>query len=190
MSNHQNPSCSFGCEPSLFYSSICLYINNQIKWNSFGQFRPDYISGMCVAAFALLKNSCYFIINGLTNDKQVISQIENINNIGNMGGYISQRNKTTEEALRCLVENCHLRYLGPDDGTKAVWFFDHNEKDGSRWNLIMTDNIKQFIAGADFMSKLLDVNIWNYILGEPIGSEGVVFSWNLLTYDDENYWSL
>ena len=146
---------------------------------------------MCVAGLMLLRDSCYFVIvNGITGEKQVISKIEDINNIGDMGGYISERNKTTSEALECSMTddgelNCDFRILRPDDGTKAVWIFDHNETDSSRWNLIISDNLKEFVAGFDFICKLFGVDMWNYILGRPIESEGGVANWSLLTEPDE-----
>lgn len=168
----------------MFYSSITLFINDQIRWNETNHFKADYVSGLCVAGFMLLKDSCNFVIDG----KQIISKIEDINKLSNMGGFISERNKTTEEALECSMAdegiNCDFRVLQPDDGTTAAWIFDHNEIDGSRWNLIMMDNPKEFIYGFNFMCNLLGAKMWNYILGQPLESEGGVANWKLLNESD------
>ena len=154
----------------MFYSSITLFINNQVILNEIGHFEADYVSGMCVAGFALLKDSCKFVID----EKQIISNIDDINKLSDMGGLISERNKTTSEALE---EDCNFRVLKPDDGTTAAWIFDHNEIDGPRWNLIMMDNPTEFITGFNFICNLLGANMWNYILGQPIVSEGAVSDW-------------
>lgn len=64
----------------------------------------------------------------------------------------------------------------------TAWIFDHNEIDGPRWNLIMMDNPREFIAGFNFICNLFNVNMWNnYILGQPIESEGGVGNWDFLT---------
>lgn len=157
----------------MIYSSVAFYIDNQIQWSEIDQFTPDYVSGMCVAGFMFLKDSCKFVIDG----KQIISKIEDIDRISDRGGFISERNKTTEEALECSMENCDFRILKPDDGTTAAWIFDHNEIDGPRWNLIMMDKPKEFISGFNFICNLLGANMWNYILGQPLESEGGVGNW-------------
>lgn len=174
------------------YSSLILYVNGQILLNTIGNFTPDYISGICVAGFMLLKNYNFNVVaNNIT-----VSQLEDIDKLSNSGRYISEKNRTTREALKCSTGDdddlncptasddkviCDFRVLKPDDGTIAIWTFDHNEGDSTRWNLIMTDNIKQFMVGLNFICELLSVNVWDYILGPPIESEGGVSDWKILT---------
>ena len=154
------------------YSSIEIFIDNQSIL--LHDLSPDHISGICVSGFAQLSDF-YAIVDNL-----IIHKLGDINKLSKSGPYISSRNKTTDEALECSREvGCHLREIEPeDDGTQAVWIFDHDENDGPRWNLIMTDNIKEFISGFKYTCKILGTNMWDYILGEPIGSEGVVLDWD------------
>lgn len=177
--------CSNTTGSKEYYSLLSIFLNNQRSWSGTNCFIPDYVSGLCVAGFLLLKDYHF----NVTIDTLTISQLEDINKLSSQGGYISFRNRTTTEALKCVMSdddtvNCEYRCLTPDDGTTAIWIFDHNEDDGPRWNLIMTDNIKAFVTGFDFMCKLVGANMWNYILGPPIGSEGGVSNWNLLMNSD------
>ncbi len=75
---------------------------------------------------------------------------------------------------------CEFRCLKPDDGTNAAWVFDHNDKNNVKWNLIMTDCVVDFLAGFKLICDIFHVNTWDYILGDPIGSEGGVSSWDFI----------
>jgi hypothetical protein len=39
-----------------------------------------------------------------------------------------------------------------------------------RWNFIMTDDLDAFMEGFSKMCKVLNVNMWDYILGNPVSS--------------------
>ncbi|CAH6419157.1 Hypothetical protein HVR_LOCUS351 [uncultured virus] len=154
-------------------SSISLFINDTSYWHINGNFSPDYVLGVISIGLALIGYSGYFIVES-SNKELVLSQLRDLDKLG---GYISYENKTTNDALQCNGD-CQFRYLKPDDGITAAWVFDHNEKDGPRWNLIMTDCVVDFLNGFDSICKAFGVSMWDYILGEPIESEGGVGSWS------------
>lgn len=153
------------------YSSLTLWIDNNLILNITNSFTPDFISGLSVALFALYRDQNVHILA----DNLSITKLEDINKIGFKGGYISQRSKTRQEALQCATEDdkspwCKFRCLSPDDGTEAVWTYDSND----RWNLIMTDNLEEFMAGFKYICDSANVDMRNYILGPSLTSEGGV----------------
>ena len=177
------------------YLSVTLVMNNNIYWSIEGNFSPDYVLGITCIGTALTNHSYeieqssiqsvisldhtgYFIARS-ANKELILSQLQDLDKLG---GYISDRNRTTAEALQCIVEDesspqdCEFREIKPDDGTKAAWVFDHNEKE-ARWNLIMTDCVRDFLAGFNLICEVFGIDMWDYILGEPLESEGGVGSW-------------
>ncbi len=95
-----------------------------------------------------------------------------------MGGYLMYRNKTTEQVLESAPDSPNYRKLSPDDGTKGIWTFDHSDNGIMYWNMILTDNIKDFISGWMFMYQSFGLNGWDFILDRPLESEGVIAEWN------------
>lgn len=167
-----------------YYSSVSLFINGSLLWHIDGHFTSDYILGITCIGMPLTKYSGYFIVKS-GNREITLSRLKDLDKLG---GFISYENKTISEALKCsdikdINMQCELRDLQPDDGTNAVWVFDHNDNYNTKWNLIMTDCAVDFISGFKLICEAFQVNMWDYILDQPIGSEGSVGSWeNLLKY--------
>lgn len=66
---------------------------------------------------------------------------------------------STEEALEPADEEDddikrEFRRLKPDDGTTAAWVFDYNEVNTVKWNLIMTDCVRDFLTQTKFATKI------------------------------------
>lgn len=167
------------------YLSIILVINNNIYWRIEGNFSPDYVLGITCIGMALTNYTGYFIVRSI-NRQLILYELQDLDKLG---GYISDRNRSTREALECATrdkispQSCEFRKITPDDGTTATWVFDHNEINEAKWNLIMTDCARDFLAGFNLICKVFGVNMWNYILNEPLGSEGGVGSWGNITAD-------
>ena len=171
------------------YLSIRLFFNNGIQWQLTGDYSSDFILGISVALLALFPNITHLYLLSNKRESLTINELKDINKIGT---YISYSNITTNDALKCYSDKdgnavydrtcmfgksqciCDFRDLTPNDGTKALWIFDHNETDGPRWNLIMTDNISQFLLGFKLICDNYGVDYKNYILGQPLSSEGSV----------------
>lgn len=160
-----------------FYRYVALFKNGDEKL-TFSDKTPDFVSGFFLASRILL-NNCEFYVMA---DGTELYKLKDIDKLGDRGGYIIEKNITTDDAMECAdsEDPCQFRMVRPDDGTEAVWIFDHDESDGARWNLITTDNLKDFIYGFYSMFKFFDRDMWDYILDRPLASEGSISSWNTL----------
>lgn len=162
----------------LYYTSFSMVVNNSTQWTLSGNFSPDLILGMSVAGLILLNGSGYFIaINGFTNQPKIISKLDDIEGLGENGGYIEYRNIPTDQVLELvpdseiydiLAPGAKFRKLKPDDGTTGIWTY-HNY---DTWNMIITDDVKEFMTGFISICDSFNVNAYNYIMGTPVQSEG------------------
>lgn len=141
-----------------------------------GNYSGDYLSGIITAT---LMFGGTITVNG-----QVLTELRvHQRNMPStpMSGYVSAVNRTTADALACSEIGCDYRKITPDDGTTAYWIFSKNFLNQPLWNLIMTDDEKEFIKGLTIICEWVQtlhpdehIILSDYVLGPSIGSEGNV----------------
>lgn len=171
--------CPAPCEIE-YYSSVIIHHDNQTIWNTHGKFSSDYVLGICCIALPMFEFRYQITLTPVNTSKPdiVLTSIKDLNKIG---GYVSHEHASTYEALENVDEERtgnELRRISPDDGTDAAWVFNNTDKDDTYWNLIMFDCARDFLTGFQLFCDSFQRDMWGYILGDPIGSEGSVSKWD------------
>jgi hypothetical protein len=154
------------------YHSLSLFVNNNLQWRIDENITEDFIVGIVCIGLPLINYNGVYQIGSNRGDITISTSKD----FYKLGPYVSYLGMTTEQALEPSdVEG--FRYLKPDDGTMAAWIFDRNDGNIVRWNLIMTDCSRDFLSGFNMICEYYGCNMWDYILGPPIVSEGGISDW-------------